>query len=129
VADRGNARVQAFDLDGRFVKSFGNGSLTSPSAFAVTGDVLVVAELRARLALFDGEDHLVEYVGDNEAVADAPGWPNSLDGAGDVVRSTRLEPHKFNSPHGVAVDGDGSLYVVEWLIGGRYTKLTRRRSR
>jgi hypothetical protein len=29
----------------------------------------------------------------------------------------------FNSPHSLAVDADGNLYVSEWLIGGRYTKL------
>jgi hypothetical protein len=126
VADRGNARVQVFDLGGTFVRSFGDGVLTTPSAFAVVGDLLVVAELRARLALFDRHDALVGYLGANEEVADEPGWPNALDESGNVVPSRALEAHKFNSPHGLAVDADGALYVVEWLIGGRYTKLTRR---
>jgi hypothetical protein len=34
------------------------------------------------------------------------------------------DPDRFNSPHSVAVDNDGNLYVSEWLLGGRYTKLT-----
>ena len=67
VADRGNARIQVFTLDGTFVRSFGEGVLTSPSSFAVWGDSLVVAELNARLAVFDAADELVEYVGDNGA--------------------------------------------------------------
>jgi hypothetical protein len=31
----------------------------------------------------------------------------------------------FNSPHGVAFDSRGNLYVVEWLAPGRLTKLAR----
>jgi hypothetical protein len=125
VADRGNARVQVFSLDGTFLRSFGQGVLTSPSSFAVWGDSLVVAELDARLAIFDATDELVEYVGDNSAVVELPGWPNSVDTDANVVRSAQLEAGRFNSPHAVAVDGDGSLFVAEWLVGGRYTKLTR----
>jgi hypothetical protein len=58
-------------------------------------------------------------------VADEPGWPNALDADGQAVRTHRLRPERFNSPHAVAFDRDGSLYVAEWLLGGRYTKLTR----
>jgi hypothetical protein len=36
-----------------------------------------------------------------------------------------LEAGKFNSPHGMAIDGKGNLYVAEWLIGGRFTKLAK----
>jgi hypothetical protein len=36
-----------------------------------------------------------------------------------------LEAGKFNSPHGMAIDGEGNLYVAEWLIGGRFTKLAK----
>lgn len=126
VADRGNARVQVFDTDGAFLRSFGEGVLTSPSSFACWGDSLVVAELNARLAIFDAGDELVEYVGDNSAVVTEPGWPNSLDADDNVVRSQELRTERFNSPHAVAVAADGSLFVAEWLVGGRYTKLTRR---
>jgi hypothetical protein len=31
----------------------------------------------------------------------------------------------LNSPHTLAVDSDGNVYVAEWLIGGRVTKLAR----
>lgn len=32
---------------------------------------------------------------------------------------------KFNSPHGAAADASGNLYVVEWITGGRITKLEK----
>ncbi|MCH7801943.1 MAG: 6-bladed beta-propeller, partial [Chloroflexi bacterium] len=42
----------------------------------------------------------------------------------NVPHETLIEG-KFNSPHGIASDGDGNIYVAEWLIGGRINKLTR----
>jgi sugar lactone lactonase YvrE len=33
------------------------------------------------------------------------------------------EAGPFNSPHGLAVDGEGNLYIAEWMVGGRITKL------
>jgi hypothetical protein len=125
VADRGNHRIQVYDVEGAFKRVVGAEFLSSPSAFARDGDFLVVAELRARLAILDGDDRLVGYLGDNEAVCAKPGWPNMLDDRGIPTRTNRLAPGKFNSPHGVGVDGDGHIYVAEWLIGGRMTKLVR----
>jgi len=126
VADRSNRRIQVFDADGRFKRSFGQDFLSSPSAFALLDeDVLVVAELRARLALVDREDRLVAYLGADEAVCDRPGWPNARNAVGEPVRPPSLAAGKFNSPHGLTADRDGNLYVAEWLIGGRYTKLQR----
>ena len=37
----------------------------------------------------------------------------------------RLAPGKFNSPHGIAVVGEGNLYIAAWLIGGRAVKRLR----
>jgi len=32
---------------------------------------------------------------------------------------------KFNSPHGLAVDAAGNLFVAGWLIGERFIRLER----
>jgi hypothetical protein len=124
VADRSNRRIQVFDPLGHFKRSFGADYLTSPSAFALLdGETLVVAELRARLALVDRDDRLIDYLGANDVVGERPGWPNAKDEQGESIRPPELVPGKFNSPHGLAADRQGNLYVAEWLIGGRYSKL------
>ncbi len=133
VADRTNRQVQVYDLEGTYKRTFGKGLLTSPSCFAIDGSNIIVGELRARLALFDINDDFVTFIGENEAIArvernspeDVPGWPNGLDESGNAARSTVLEVGKFNSPHGIATDLAGNIYSGEWLIGGRYTKLTK----
>ena len=125
IADRANHQVQVYDLEGRFKRAFGSDFLTSPSVFAVDGDLLVVGELRARLAVLDGDDKLVTYLGSNEEVCDVPGWPNNLDDGGKIVPTSLIQHGKFNSPHGLAADSDGNLYVAEWLIGGRMVKLAK----
>ena len=125
IADRSNSRVQVYDLEGSFKRSFGSDFLTSPGGFVTHGELLIIAELKARLAILDLDDHLVYYLGDNEAVCDVDGWPNVKNERGDIVRTNLLEPGKFNSPHGMTVDNDGNLYVAEWLIGGRHTKLAK----
>ena len=125
VADRSNHRVQVYDLDGKFMRAFGSEFLSSPSGFVTHGDLMVVAELQARLAVLDREDKLVCYLGENEAVCSVEGWPNNKSEAGAVIPTALLEPGKFNSPHGMAVDSQGNLYVSEWLIGSRFIKLEK----
>jgi len=52
------------------------------------------------------------------------GWPNTVDELGNTVRVTDLGPGVFNSPHGLAADASGTVYVPEWLIGGRLVRLS-----
>ncbi|MCH8309979.1 MAG: hypothetical protein IIB17_05725 [Chloroflexi bacterium] len=123
VSDRANGRVQVYDMEGGFKRAFGSSFLTTPSAFAVHGDTMIIAELNARLAAVDSQDRLIGYLGGNLPVAQVTGWPNNLNESGVPVRTSLLEPGKFNSPHGLAMDSAGSIYVSEWLIGGRFIKL------
>jgi hypothetical protein len=129
IADRENKRVQVYDLDGRYLRTFGDGFLNSPSGFAVSDDLLVIAELYSRLTVLDSEGNFVGYVGASDIARkglgwpERPGWPNALSGNGRVMRAQLPVPYEFNSPHSLATDADGNLYVSEWLIGGRYTTL------
>jgi hypothetical protein len=124
VADRANARIQVYRLDGSFLRVIGESFLNSPSAFASHGESLVVAELRARLTILDPEDQFVSYLGENAEVCEQPGWPNGIDELEHPVRTPHLHQGRFNSPHGLTIDASGNLYVAEWLIGGRMIKLT-----
>ena len=117
VADRGHKRLQVFTLDGRFLRTVGEGGLECPCTGVPYADGLVVPELCARLTILDAAGALVAFVGRNEAACDLPGWPQ--------VGSENVNPGRFNSPHAAAADADGNLYVAEWIVGGRLTKLER----
>jgi len=129
VADRENRRVQVYDLDGQYLRTFGDAFLNSPSGFAVRDDMLVIAELYSRLAVVDAADSVIGYVGSTDSARtgtgwpERPGWPNAVSSVGRVEQAHPPTAGEFNSPHSLAVDADGNLYVSEWLIGGRYTKL------
>jgi hypothetical protein len=134
IADRENKRVQVYDLKGRYMRTFGEPFLNSPSGFAVSDDLLVIAELYSRLAVVNAEDSFVGYVGASDSARNGlgwperPGWPNALSDDARLVQAQLPAPDEFNSPHSLATDADGNLYVSEWLIGGRYTKLKIRAS-
>lgn len=117
IADRANRRVQVYDGEGRFLRCFGQEFLTSPDGFAFHGDTLIIPELCVRVTLCDGADNAVACLGENDHATRLPNWP-------EVDRSL-VKPGLFNSPHGAAADRDGNLYVVEWLAGGRITKMDR----
>ena len=97
--------------------------MTTPSEFALSGSKMIVAELEARLTILDENDQLIQYLFPDDTAANSEGWPNELTESGTAQRPSRLTPKKFNSPHGITVDDIGNIYVAEWLIGGRFTKL------
>lgn len=124
VADRENQRLQVFGIDGQFRRMSGEGLLRRPSAFAISGQHLIIAELEARLAVLDIDDQLVGYIGADDQAASRPGWPNAISSDGLTIRP-KLQPGRFNSPHGIAATPDGKIIVAEWLIGGRINQLKR----
>jgi len=123
VSDRANARIQVYDVRGRFRRVVGEGILVTPTDMSVVGNELALTDFtQARVTILDKNNHLVEHIGANPRVPERDGWPNARDADGDVVRP-QLESGKFNSPHTLAADPQGNLYVTEWLLGGRLTKL------
>jgi len=126
IADRSNGRVQVYDLEGKFKRVFGNEFFTSPSGFATQDNIMVVAELKARLVILDINDKPIQYLGSNIEVSNVDGWPNNLDEKGNIIPSNLIESGKFNSPHGLAIDNNNNIYIAEWLIGGRLIKLIKK---
>ena len=124
ISDRSNARIQVYDLEGRFLRLAGEGIVVTPTDMVTVGDSLALTDFtQARVTILDADDQLVEHIGANPEVRERDGWPNARDAEGNLVRPL-LEPGKFNSPHTLTADASGNLYVTEWLIGGRLTKLT-----
>ncbi len=133
VADRRHGRLQVFDLDGRFKRVVGADVLIGPTFMALSGELLLVTDLVGRrVTAFDSDDRFVEHVLPHpepfgwdalEQVAADTGWPNARTSDGRVVPPL-LTPEALGSPHGIAAAAaDGSLYVTEFLLGGRMWKL------
>jgi len=117
IADRGNRRVQVYDAQGVFKRAFGSAFLNSPCGFACRQGIVYVPELFARLSILDEDDRLIAHLGENPGAPKSAGWPN--------LPAGQIRPGQFNSPHDMAVDAAGNLYIVEWIVGGRITKLLR----
>lgn len=119
-------RIQVYDLDGNFKRSFGRGLITLPRKGVATHEgFLIVPELYARVAVFDLDDNFAGYLDDNREAVDDSEWPNSRDQNGEMVRPNVLKPGRVHSPHDIAMDSKGNLYLSEYLIGGRITKLAK----
>lgn len=121
VADRGNRRIVVLNTDGAYIRAFGEGALTSPSGFALSGKKLIVTELYGALAAFDEQGHLAWRMGKGQ-MPQGRRWPNTQVGA--MTTRPPLATGTFQSPHGVAVGRDGVIAIAEWLIGGRLILLT-----
>ena len=125
ISDRGNHRVQVYDGDGVYKRTFGEDFLTSPDCFVIAGEDLIIPELFASVAILDSDDNLACRLGDNPSVRDATGLPLRDELGWPQVDPSLLRAGLFNSPHHAAVDAVGNLYCVEWIVGGRITKLVK----
>ena len=97
VTDTGNFRIEIFDLDGKFVKTFGQvgdalGQLARPKGVAVDSDghVYVVDAAFDNFQIFDDEGKLYLYVG-----------------------SAGSRPGLFWLPAGIHIDDQDKVYVVD----------------
>lgn len=113
ICDRGNNRLQHFDLDGKFVANVVNG-LRNPCAVAFEGKMVVVPELQGRVTILDGANKEVAHLGDN---------PDPKQRGNFNVPPADWSPLFFTAPHGACWDGNGGVFVQDWNATGRIRHL------
>ena len=115
-----SSRIQKFDKDGKYIGGFGRkgnaeGELDLPWGIAIDndGNILVADWNNHRVQKFSpGGDHLLTFgSGRKTGVSHDGGTPYSHTFQAHVA----VNPRDLNHPTGVAVDGDGDVYVVDWM--------------
>jgi hypothetical protein len=118
VADRANARLQYFTLDGKHLSFVSEVSF--PAHFDIRDDVLLVPDLHARVSLFGKDNRLITHLGYD------PEWTRQvLDGFQMRGQPNRWQAGRFIHPHDACFDRDGNIFVVEWVPTGRVTLLRK----
>ncbi|HEV2317287.1 MAG TPA: hypothetical protein VGV89_06915 [Thermoplasmata archaeon] len=126
IADRGNARIQVYGMDGRFRRVVGAGMLSSPTSFAIDGPRLLVMEYYPpRMLVLDATDSLVGIVGENLKPLAQPSFPFVRDSEGKPTPPAGMGSGRFGIPHSVTVDGSGNLYFTDVAFGSHFSKWRR----
>lgn len=116
VADRENRRLVHMDLDGKFIGVYAKG-LRRPCMVDIMGEHCAVAELEARVTILDKAGIPVAFLGDN---------PNKAQWANFKVPADQQHDGIFTAPHGLCFDKAGNIYVQDWNVTGRVTKLVKK---
>jgi len=114
AVDRANNRVVHMSLSGEFLGVVAS-DLLLPAAITLNGDHVVVGELRGRVTVLDKAGKVVERIGEN---------------SGEGVGTNQAKPESWRpglllSPHGVALNAQGDLFVSEFNQYGRVHKFNR----
>jgi DNA-binding beta-propeller fold protein YncE len=114
ACDRANNRVVHLSLDGQFLGVVAK-DLLLPAAIVIDGDNAIVGELTGRVTVLDKNGAVVTRVG-----------ANTEQGVG----SNKLPPAQWRegfvlSPHGVALNAHGDLFVSEFSAFGRVHRFNR----
>lgn len=119
VADRGNRRIQTFDLNGRHRQTILDGArLRQPCDFDLLGEWMVCPDLDSQVCILDRDYHVVAQLGDGQV-------ENGKVGSRRRQSRSEFTPGKFICPHDAIFLRDGSILVAEWLPIGRITLLRR----
>ncbi len=118
VADRANARLQWFDLEGKHRRTMTDFIL--PANIDRHGDLLLVPDLSARITLLDKENRMI-HLGED------PDWRELV--LKDKMAMRRNPAGwvsgKFVHPHDACFDKEGNIFVAEWVDTGRVSKLRK----
>ena len=111
IADRESHRVQIFDADGRYKDQWNN--MHRPCGLHIEDDLVYIGQVPTQLEV--NADY--PNIGGCVTVHDLTG--QRLARLGDVKRGEG--PGQFISPHGIAIDSHGDIYVgeVSWAAYGR----------
>ena len=127
IADRANNRVMVYDLEGNFKRSvrrrLANHAVHIRGGRGPVGDPRTPGARHVWWTLtiiWRANWGTIHRRGPTRRVAQRPRTRRQ-----PRCGRTTSNPAEFNSPHGIAADAEGNLYVPEWLIGGRFTKLVR----
>ncbi len=119
VADRANTRLQWFDMDGNHLRT--QAGFLFPADIDAQGELLLVPDLHARVTILNANNTPVAQLGDN---AD---WREKVLANNMAMRAQRSawKPGHFVHPHDACFDSAGNIFVVEWVVTGRVSKLTK----
>ena len=114
ACDRANNRVVHLSLDGAFLGVVAK-DLLLPAAIVIDGDNAIVGELNGRVTVLDKAGAVVTRIG-----------ANTEQGTG----TNKIPPAQWRqgfvlSPHGVALNGHGDLFVSEFSAFGRVHRFNR----
>ena len=114
ACDRANNRVVHLSLDGDFLGVVAK-DLRLPAAVAISGDYAIIGELRGQVSVLDKTGQVVAQLGTN---------------TGEGVGTNQLKPELWQtglvvSPHGVAINERGDLFVSEFNMFGRVHRFNR----
>lgn len=115
VCDRENRRLSHYDFDGKFVSNT-TLHLRRPCQIGFHGDYAVISELEGRVTVLDKSNTPVAFLGDN---------PHKNQWANYEVPLSDIAAAQFSAAHGCYIDQDASIYVSDWNVTGRVSKLTR----
>mgnify|MGYP002621751367 CR=1 FL=1 len=118
VADRANARLQYFTLDGKFISV--TEGVSFPAHFDIRGDELLVPDLHARVTIMDRDNNVITHLGYDQD------WTDRVLGGGKLSlrgKPSEWEDGRFVHPHDACYDKVGNIYVVEWVPTGRVSRL------
>ncbi len=119
VADRANARLQYFSLDGEpQPDKLVNNILSLPAHLDTRGTDLLVPDLHARVTILDKDNQVLVHLG-----YDAEWTKQVLDGFQMRLQPTRWQAGRFIHPHDACFDASGNIYVAEWVASGRISFL------